>query len=455
MCLKFHSGRECVYTVHLSKNFLILQGVEFIMSLIMPLTGAIILALAVSLQVQAAEWSAEPNISLRSGYNDNIRMTLADHDSVWETALTPSVRFGVAKEHQGLFGNADVVVRRFTGGEGRESGDVLDREDAHLSVNAYHNMERDRFAADLNITRDSTLDTELDETGNVIEDRATRLRKSISPSWTRSLTEKTRMELSYQFSAVSYSDEIGPLNLIDYDYDVFSAALLRQMTPRIQGTLSASYSRYQPETNLESKTLSLQAGISRNFSETLSASFLAGRRETTSDTLVQTGFCIGAPAGATFPDCGGATFIPTGLATDEIENTGAVYSASITKVMETGKLSASLSRSSSPSGDGELLDTTRLSLAGEHRFTQKLTSSLRIEFSDQETIVSRTGITELGSRQFFRVTPRLAWRWRQEWELAGEYQYAENEEVSGSDTATSNAVYVTLSYRPTKIYISR
>ena len=425
----------------------------------MPLARAVTIAiactLAVSLPIQAAEWSAEPKISLRSGYNDNIRMTRAAHDSVWETALTPAVKFGVAKEHQGLFGNADVVVRRFTGGEGRESGDVLDREDAHLRINTYHRTARDNFAADINITRDSTLDAELDKDLNVIEDRATRLSKSISPSWTRSLTEKTRLELSYNFSTVEYSDEIGGSNLIDYDYDVFSAALLRQMTPRIQGTLSASYSRYQPETNLESKTLSLQAGISRNFSETLSASFLAGRRETTSDTRVLTGFCIGAPVGAAIPDCGGFTFFQTGLATDEIENTGAVFSASLTKILETGQLSASLSRSSSPSGQGELLDTTRLTLLGELSFTETLRSSLRIEFSDQETIVSTTGIPEQGSRQFFQVTPRLAWRWRREWELAGEYQYAENEEVSGSDTATRNAVYLTLIYRPTRIYMSR
>jgi hypothetical protein len=311
------------------------------------------------------------------------------------------------------------------------------------------------LAADLNLTRDSTLDSELDETGNVIEDRATRLNKSVRPSWNRLLTEKTRMELSYWFSTVSYSDEIGPFNLIDYDYDVLSATLVHQMSPRIQGILSAAYSRYQPETNFDSNTFSLQAGFSRSFSETLSASILAGRRETTSDTLVPTGFCIGAPEGAAIPDCGGTPFIQTGVSPDEIENTGAVYSVSLTKVLETGKLSTSLSRTSSPSGQGDLLDTTRLILLGEHKFTETLRSSLRIEFSDQETIVNRTGILAQEDRQFFRATPRLAWRWRREWELAGEYQYAENDSDTSADAATRNAVYLTLSYRPTKLYISR
>ena len=57
----------------------------------------LIITLALPMSVQAAEWSAEPKISLRTGYNDNIRLTTADHDSVWETALRPSVKFGVAK----------------------------------------------------------------------------------------------------------------------------------------------------------------------------------------------------------------------------------------------------------------------------------------------------------------------------------------------------------------------
>ena len=88
-----------------------------------------ILALALPLSVEAAEWSVEPKISLKTGYNDNIRLTAQDHDSVWETALTPLVKFAVAEENRGLSGDARVSVRRFSGGNDRESSDILDRED--------------------------------------------------------------------------------------------------------------------------------------------------------------------------------------------------------------------------------------------------------------------------------------------------------------------------------------
>ncbi len=58
----------------------------------------------------------------------------------------------------------------FSGGSGRESSSVLDREDYHLNTNAYHGTERNTFRGNINYTRDSTLDSELDETGNVIDE---------------------------------------------------------------------------------------------------------------------------------------------------------------------------------------------------------------------------------------------------------------------------------------------
>lgn len=397
------------------------------MNLLRNLYLAPVLAITVPLAVQAAEWSAEPKISLRTGYNDNIRLTAADHDSVWETALSPSVKFGVAQENQGLSGDARLSIRRFTGGNGRESSDVLDREDYHFNTDAWHNTLRDSFKANLDFTRDSTLDSELDETGNVVDDRATRERFTLGPSWTRVLTELTRLELTYQYTNVDYSDDPGLQDLVNYDYHVASASLLRQFTPRIQATLAAGYSSYQPETSLDSDTLSLQAGLSNNFSETLVASFLAGLRRTTSDTL------------------------PIG--TDD-ENDSPIYSASITKNLETGMLSASLTRSSKPGGQGELLDVTRLVLLGEHKFTETLRTSLRVEYSEDENIVNQGVVSSQDTEKFFRITPKIHWRWSRAWSLAGEYQYATNEDA-GSKEATRNAVYVTLSYRPVKWAISR
>ncbi|MGB5260824.1 MAG: outer membrane beta-barrel protein [Gammaproteobacteria bacterium] len=386
------------------------------------------IALMAPLSLQAAEWSMEPKISLRTGYNDNIRLTSFPHDSVWEAALTPSVKFAVAKELSGLSGDARVSVRRFTGGSGNESSDTLDREDYHLGTDAWYNTQRDSLRANLDFTRDSTLDSELDETGNVVE-LATRERFTLGPSWTRVLTELTRLELTYQYSNVDFSDDPGPQNLVNYDFHVASASLLRQFTPRIQGTLAAGYSSYRPESNFDSDTLSLQVGLSNNFSETLVGSFLVGLRQTTSDSS--------QPIGT------------------EDDTNSPVYSASLTRTLENGSFGASLSRSTTPGGDGELLDSTRLVLTGEYKLTETVRTSLRAQYAENETIVNRIGIQpSKNTEDFFRVTPKIHWRWAREWSLTGEYQYARDDNVN-NQKATRNAVYLTLSYLPPKRSISR
>jgi len=394
-----------------------------------------VLLLLLSLPAQAAEWLIEPKISLRAGYNDNIRLDTLSEESVWETAVTPSVRFGVAKENRGLFGKAYASVRRFSGGSGRNSSSQLDREDYHFDTDAYYATERNRFSGLLNFTRDSTLDSELDQTGQVIPSRATRERITLGPRWIGTLNEKTQADLSYNYTTVSYADEEDFRRLIEYDYHQFSAALLRQFTPRIQGTLSTAYSSYQPDSGFDSDTVNIQVGISRSFSETLSTSWLAGYRETTSDTLTAT---------------------QTGTKKDDDNNSGSVFSANITKLLEKGELSANLSRSSNPSSDGELLDTTRLILAGKYKFSEKLRSSLSISYSNAETISRVSGNIRKTDEDFFRIRPKLFWKWHREWQLAAEYEYVENKDKDKKQgTARRNAFYLTLSYQPSKISISR
>ena len=409
-----------------------------------------------TLPADAAEWLIEPTISLRGGYDDNIRLDTEPEDAVWEKAIEPSVRFGVAKEDRGLFGKAYASVRRFSGGSGRNSSSLLDREDYHFDTDAYYATERNRFSGLVNYTQDSTLDSELDQTGQALSSRATRKRFTLGPRWIHTLNETTQLDTSYNFTTVSYPDKDDFLRLVPYDYHQLSAALVRQLTPRIQGTLSTAFSSYQPDTGFDSDTTNIQVGISRSFSETLSTSWLAGYRETTSDTLIATGFCIGANPGANFPGCKGGSPVQTGTTKDDDTSSGSVFSASITKLLEKGELSANLSRSSNPSSDGELLDTTRLIVAGDYKFSEKLRSSVSIQYSNAENISRISNILRKTDEDIFRVRPKIFWKWSQQWQLAAEYEYTTREDKDRfPGTATRNAFYLTLSYQQPKISISR
>jgi opacity protein-like surface antigen len=416
----------------------------------------------ISFQAQAAEWTAEPRISLLSGYNDNYLLTTQPHSSVWEADLIASSKFGVAKENQGLFGNAKIVAKRFWGGSGQESSDLLDREDYFFNADAYHQSERNVFRGNIDYIRDSTTDYEVEEgiTTNVY---ATRILKKAGASWARTLTERMSVDLGYQYNNTSFADDPGDSDLTPYKFNVLTASLNYQITPRTTGILQGAGSSYKPDTNFNSNTWNLQAGLSSAFTETIDGSILAGYRKTTSDTLFFTGFCIGANPGASFPDCDGGIPVRTGSEKGETKTNGTVYSASVSKRLEKGLLSATLSRTATPNLNGQLLDSTKLRLNGIYRLTEMLTSRLSIQYSENEAIVSEAGrdsndalIQEQFNRKqkSFSITPRISWRFLREWRLAGEYQYVKNKNRL-QNTASRNAVYLTLSYVPTKFSISR
>jgi hypothetical protein len=415
-----------------------------------------LLLLAICLPVQGAEWYVSPKAALRSGFNDNIRLETSPHDSVWETVLTPSAKLGVAMPNQSISTTASVAIRRFTGGSGRNSGSFLDREDYKLLTRAYRRDERNAYSADLKFISDNTLDSALDLTGQVISQRATRRSITFSPAWKHSLNEKNLLDLSYRFSKVDYSDETSTSGLVAYDFNALNALLTHQFTPRLQGTLSSSYSIYQPESGSESNTLNLQAGLTREFSETLSGSFLVGTRNTTSDASIPVGYCIGANPGAQFPACTGGAPIATGFI-GSLENTGTVFSATLAKKLETGELAANLSRATNPSLNGGLLDTTNLSITLTHKFSETLQSDVTMELYNTETIANTSGNNIITDENFLRFRPRLTWRWLREWSLSADYEYVENEnnQTATARTATRNAFYLRLNYQPIKWSISR
>ena len=414
----------------------------------------------ISLPALAAEWTAEPRISLRSGYNDNVLLSTGPHSSVWEADLIASSKFGVAKENQGLFGDAGVKVRRYTGGSGRESSDLLDREDYFFTTDAYHETERNLFSGNIDYIRDSTQDSEVDQTGSFTNVYATRIQKTAGASWARTLTERMSLDVGYQYNKTTFADDPGISDLIPYKFNLLTASLNYQITPRTTGILQGNGSAYKPDTGLDSNTWNLQAGISSAFSETIDLSLLAGYRKTKSDSLSFTsnGFCINANPGASFPDCDGGIPVITDIESDKTttKTNGSVYSASISKRLVKGSLGASISRTQRPDLNGRLLDSNQLRLNGEYRLTAMLRSSLGIQYFENETIANIAGQdpNNTTKQKYFSITPRISWRFLREWRLTGEYQYAKREDRQ-KNTGSRNAVYLTLSYVPTKLSISR
>ncbi|MGA7800519.1 MAG: hypothetical protein WCC36_06880 [Gammaproteobacteria bacterium] len=410
-------------------------------SLACAVTGALLLLNGTA---NAAEWFATPKVSARAGYNDNLTITTQPHSSVRELDVSPEVSFGRKTETSGITGQARIDARRYWGQSGLNTNDRL------LNLHMYDNAERMGWTLDGNITKNTTLQSELNDTGLVLQ-RTPRLSRSLSPGWNYLISQKTQLKLGYRYQDVRYPDQ-ATLVYQDYRINAGTATLSHQYTQRLQLFATGSVTYYRTTKNqlpargeFDAHYDTVQAGASYAFSQTLNATLSAGLRRSTTTINTQN------PVYATTPF--GPIFLGYGSPVDVTQTgSGSVLNASLQKQLQTGTLSANLSRNVQPTGYGGLVETDRLDLSGNHRLSVTFSESLDLSLYRTKAISSTA--TNL-DRTFVRVEPALAWNMTRWWRLQGSYRYARQRYTNQSETATQNAVYVTLAYTWPKIAVSR
>jgi len=378
----------------------------------------------------AAEWFVTPKISTRAGYNDNLTITSQPHNSVEELDLIPEASFGRKTETSGITGQVRFDARRYWGESGLNTNDRL------LNLHMYDNGQRMGWTLDGNITRDTTLQSELNATGLVLQ-RTPRLMRSLNPGWSYMFNQRTQLKLGYQYQDVRYPDQ-ATLLYQDYRINALTATISHQYSQRLQIFGSASATSYRTTKNqlpyhgaVDARYAILQAGASYAFSQTLSATVYAGARG--SRTTIQEQQLI--PVGPF------VFFGPVHDVTDT--NVGSVVNANVQKKFQTGTVSANLSREIQPTGYGGLIETDRLRLSAHHRISARFSDSVDLGLYQTKEVSSTVRHLD---RTFVRVEPAFTWKMTRWWHLTGSYRYARQRYKHQSQTATQNAVYVTLAY---------
>src|SRR5258706_1349034 len=173
---------------------------------------------------QAAEWSMEPSVDLRGEYDDNVNFASHPHPSVWAIKFSPDVKFSGATEALDVSGRIRVNVNRYFGENG------LDTTDYITSLHSSYKTERHLLGLNIEAVRDSTLMSELSETG-VVNERRQRTRVTANPTWSRSLTEATSLKATYRYDDVRYADTAGT-SLIDYHEQSATVGLQSNLSER-------------------------------------------------------------------------------------------------------------------------------------------------------------------------------------------------------------------------------
>jgi hypothetical protein len=417
---------------------------------------ALLAALSAGAAVQAAEWSLDPEVSVRARYDDNYRLTVDDKLPVWETALLPKLTFARATENSRMAGVAGLNLRRF-------DEDGLDTNDRFLDFISSHTGERSRWGLNANYTLDDPLDSELAE-GQLFLDRVPRERWSLSPSWSHSLNETIGINASYQYVDVSYPKAPDNQQYAGFQHHTANLGLGYSLSSktRLISQLGLSRSERSDDT-LTSDSRQLTLGLEHQFSERLSGSAFVGSGRTKTDFEQGFRICPGVEQQVELFGIvlGVVCFDPnTGLPISYIEvpvtitarSSNTLYNADLRYQLETGELSASASSSITPYTNGGMIRNERIGLAGQHRFSSRLQASLSLDWyrtrntDDISTRLDRTTVS---------LRPSLWWRLDRDWTLTAGYRYFRQEYEGSIDSATSNAVDLTLSYNWPRYTISR
>jgi hypothetical protein len=398
--------------------------------------------LSMPLVCGAAEWTVEPSAVFRLVYNDNISLTTQPHNSVNGNIISPKLDLGMHTRAWHITGSAGASRNRYSGGSSQ------DRDDNALSLSSAYLTERNTWQLNASSTRDSpSADAETSSDTGAVQTLKIRESHGFSPSWTRKMTERTKLQLMYQLNDTSYVNGQS-VGLYDYRYRTASATVSNQLSEQNQIFVTGGYSSFHtPATGNDSTTRSFQVGTTHIFSESMQGTLQVGARRT--ETLTQGG----RPVYTRFSTSSGDFLIQTGVTSDaRSQRTSSVFSGSLAKKYELTSINTSLSRSFVPSGSGSEVEQDSFYFQLNRTINPRLTAYINL---NSVVVHDDQGNISNNSRPYYHAELGANWAWTQELSLNMSYGYSRVKREFEDKAATANSAYLTLIYRPLKTSISR
>jgi hypothetical protein len=361
----------------------------------------------------------------------------------------------VSSEIWSVAGSAEVARKRYSGEEG------LDKDLETFRLSSMYKMERNDLMLHATRINDTTLsdDPEDPDLGRATVQRSRRM-ESLQPTWIWSATERSRIQLSYMFSDVSYAGG-EDISLFDYRQRTATATWSYLLTPLSQVFLTANLSEYRaPSISLESQIPTTGAGVltlassvdsespnfrvgmSWSFSETMQGTVSVGQRKTTAERTIQD--CLYNAGNIV------ACVNPRTVSTDD---SGTTYSADFSKKFEKFSIAAKGSRDITASGAGTEVEWDTLGIWIERPFTPRFRATMSVAGSKSRRIIEV--VTSTTDIKQYSLQPALHWLWTREADLSLAYRYSHLQREDEDQAAQSRAIILSFLYTWTKLSISR
>lgn len=380
---------------------------------------------AFGVEIEWAGWILDPTFSISEELNDNPRLAFAREDPGFVTTFSPGF---LLRRHTERW-RANLAARLdYTMYTGTEISDI-DAQRVELG-SLYHLNERNLLQFNVGYKRDTLLRRILidfdedfvaqgdlqDIDSGIVGINIRRNRLNLAPSWRYDLTERTKVQLLYDFIDQSYG-ESEQLNLLGVRRHKVVGSALYYLAPLKTVSLDLDTSRITAENDNQTDTVALLAGLSYPFFERLTSEARAGYRISSTD---RDGESIGS--------------------------SGFVGELTLRYYTETSEFSGTVGRLVTPSGRGQANETDRIRFQYTRALRPRLSFALGVDMFSTQAIADDSS----RKRRFFDVRPRLVWHWTQWWAVEGGYHYRRRElnDDNSDRTSDSNAVFIALTYSP-------
>ena len=233
----------------------------------------IISFLSVPFIAVAKDVTVVPSITLRGEYDDNVYFTRTDEISDYLAIISPALTLDYASELLNLEANGIVDVLRYV-----DETDINTENQRYTINGGYRLMERWALSGNFSYIKDTTLDSELEETG-IVYAREDRDRFNAGAGLSYQVSELSDMGVNYAYSKTDY-DERG---LEDYDFNSINFSYNRKFNDGLDVlTVEPRYTRLSSDTS-DDEGYRLTFGWTHLPSETYRLKIFLGARYTEQD----------------------------------------------------------------------------------------------------------------------------------------------------------------------------
>ena len=304
------------------------------------MSGTLLIA---SGRISAEPWSIEPRLGVSADYGTNPSLRPLDPHSEEHVAALFSLPLRYDADGVGLLFSPSGRISNSRGYSSLASNYL------HLDVNAQFINDLGSTSVQGELARDSSLAYAGQFANGIGVRRDTAL---TSADWTRSLTERSVLQLDASWTQVSYAQPPNATVLTDYRYITAGPTFSFALTERDTIKLLSGFGRYQSLNGItESKSENLQLGFVRQLNELWSLSTTAGYSRSTNTQKVFLG--------------------PFFLGSVSSNQNGAVYAATLTRQGEQFSFNGGISRSLQPTGFGYLSRQDNVTLNATYTLSER------------------------------------------------------------------------------------